>query len=267
LCYPGAYEFSVWISSVTRITPTHSPGLAESARFSDLAQIGCAGSMNGVHGEAVVETPVRIWGDLVGRVSLGAFSYTQGFTSISNADIGRFCSIAWGVVVGPGEHPVDWLSTHPFVCADIDDVIGISGSYPKYNSWLGSRSSRSRELKRVTIGSDVWIGHNALIKQGVKIGHGAIIGAGSVVTRDVEAYSIVGGSPARHIRYRFPPDIRYDLLNLEFWNYDLSPITALIDYSNVALAIDAIWRAIRNGSVQSLKPPKFRLADGWATPI
>ena len=71
----------------------------------------------------------------------------------------------------------------------------------------------------VTIGSDVWIGARAMIVDGVHVGHGAVVAAGAVVTKDVEPYSIVGGVPARVLRYRFPPEVIAGLLEIEWWNW------------------------------------------------
>ena len=72
--------------------------------------------------------------------------------------------------------------------------------------------------KRTVLGNDVWIGSHVLIKGGVKVGHGAVIGAGAVVVNDVPPYAIVGGVPAKIIRYRFSAEIIENLLKLEWWN-------------------------------------------------
>ena len=70
----------------------------------------------------------------------------------------------------------------------------------------------------MNIGNDVWIGANAMILGGITIGDGAIIGAGAVVTKDIPPYAIVGGIPARIIRYRFPNDVINALLSSQWWN-------------------------------------------------
>ena len=72
--------------------------------------------------------------------------------------------------------------------------------------------------KKVIIGNDVWIGSHALILGGVKIGDGAVIGAGAVVTKDVPPYAVVGGVPARIIKYRFSQEIIDKLLEIKWWN-------------------------------------------------
>lgn len=125
---------------------------------------------------------------------------------IINVQIGSFCSIANHVVIGGGMHPIDWVSTSPVFYKGRDSV------KTKFSEF-------EREApKKTIIGNDVWIGECTLIKQGVTIGDGAIIGMGSVVTRDVAPYSIVGGCPAKEIRKRFTDDIVTELLQSKWWN-------------------------------------------------
>lgn len=120
-------------------------------------------------------------------------------------ELGSFCSIASGLTIISGQHPpVDapmCVSTFPFAEHGW-------GDYPP-----------SRMNGKVVVGHDVWIGQGVSILDGVEIGHGAIIGACSVVTRDVEPYSIVAGNPAGLRKWRFPPNTREALLALGWWNW------------------------------------------------
>lgn len=126
---------------------------------------------------------------------------------IMNAEIGSFCSIANGVVIGGGMHPMDWVSTSPVFYEGRDSV-------------KAKFSEHAREsTKQVTIVHDVWIGQNVLIKQGVTIGTGAIIGMGSIVTKDVTPYSIVAGNPAKIIKLRFEKEIAEQLLASKWWEF------------------------------------------------
>ena len=120
--------------------------------------------------------------------------------------IGKYCSIGGGVTIILAQHKPDFVSTYPFAL------------YREY--WPGVPvEARDHSGKgNITIGNDVWIGHNALIMAGIKIGDGAIIGAQAVVTRDVPPYAIVGGNPARVLRYRFDQEIINRLLELRWWD-------------------------------------------------
>lgn len=146
--------------------------------------------------------------------SMGRYSFCGYDCEISSADIGDFCSIANYVAIGGGEHPIDWVGTSPVFYAGRDSVTKKFSAFPR------------PKPKRVIIGSDVWIGYRAILMQGITIGHGAVIGAGAVVTRDVEPYSIVAGQPARHLRYRFDDELRAALLASEWWTLDDATLSA-----------------------------------------
>lgn len=137
-------------------------------------------------------------------VEIGDYTYING-GYIFFAKIGKFCSIAFDVCLGPGEHHIDRVSTFPLknrVC----DINNFSEDFP--------------EPKYCIIGNDVWIGTKVTILQGVKIGNGAIIASGAVVTKDVEPYSIVGGVPAKLMKYRFSKDIIEKLQVIQWWNWE-----------------------------------------------
>lgn len=119
--------------------------------------------------------------------------------------IGRYCSIAPKVtILLGGEHHHDWVSNYPF-----------SLCYEKARNLGGYPMTKGD----VNIGNDVWIGYDALILSGVTIGDGAVIAARCLVTKDVEPYSIVGGVPAKHIRYRFSEQVIESLLEIAWWNW------------------------------------------------
>lgn len=135
-------------------------------------------------------------------------SFCGYYCEIINCDVGSFCSIANHVVIGGGMHPMDWVSTSPAFYRGRDSI-----------SMKYSEHDRPAPL-RTQIGHDAWIGERALIKQGVVIGTGAVVGMGSVVTRNVEPYAVVAGTPARTIRLRFEPQIVARLLASEWWALD-----------------------------------------------
>lgn len=130
--------------------------------------------------------------------------------------IGNYCSIGDGVAIMlGGEHRTDWVTTYPFNMLWSEGA-GIEG----HPATKGD----------VVIGHDVWIGQEAYILSGVHIGNGAVIAARSVVTKDVEPYSIVGGVPAKRLRYRFSPSIIEQLQKIAWWNWPEEDIAAAIPY-------------------------------------
>jgi virginiamycin A acetyltransferase len=141
---------------------------------------------------------------------IGNHTYINKYCLIdrNTVSIGNFCSIAYGVRIGLGNHPSRWVSTHPFAYDK------------KYGFVTQNRPFDEQTTQRCTIGNDVWIGANATILAGITVGDGAIIGAHSLVTADVEPYSIVAGTPAKLIRFRFDPQTISGLRQLAWWNWD-----------------------------------------------
>lgn len=122
--------------------------------------------------------------------------------------IGKFCSIAQNVtLLFGGEHRTDWISTYPF--------------YFFTNQWSLSKDIKDsvRYKGDIVIGNDVWIGYGATIYAGVTIGHGAVIAANSVVVKNVDPYTIVGGNPAKTIRKRFAEEEIKLLLETAWWDW------------------------------------------------
>ncbi|WP_412472076.1 CatB-related O-acetyltransferase [Halobacteriovorax sp. RT-1-4] len=137
---------------------------------------------------------------------IGRMTYTSNNVSINNATVGQFCSIGPGVKIGLGIHPTaEFVSTHP--------------CFYSLNKQCGKTfvdKQSFAESSRIIIKNDVWIGANAIIVDNVTIGNGAIIAAGAVVVKDVGDYEVVGGVPAKFLKYRFEQKV-IDRLNQEKW--------------------------------------------------
>ena len=149
--------------------------------------------------------------------SMGYGSYI-GENSKLNATIGRYCCIADRVYTVSGTHPVnDFVSIHPAFYSTAKQA---GFTYVDTNKFEETCLNQVDGKTSVYIGNDVWIGSNVVLLGGIKIGDGAVIAAGSIVTRDVEPYTIVGGVPAKIIRKRFQSE-QIDFLNsFCWWNKD-----------------------------------------------
>ncbi len=133
--------------------------------------------------------------------------------------IGKFCAIATGVkfIMNGANHKLSGFSTYPFQIFGHgwERVMPTEGELP----FKGDTE----------IGNDVWIGYEATIMPGVKIGDGAIVASKSVVTADVPAYSVVGGNPARVIKYRFDEQTIAALLATAWWDWSAETITTNLE--------------------------------------
>jgi len=207
-------------------------------------------------GRLLAEMPsMRGTAEFSGECAIGMFSYINGVLKLSWTSIGRYCSIGEQVIINPGNHPLNWVSTHPFASDPSGVSAGMAGM-PEYHGIALTHATGERDMRadRVTIGHDVWIGTRAMILGGVNIGHGAVIAAGAVVTRDVEPYSVVGGVPARHLRFRLPQEQREALLELAWWDWDLAMLGPVRDYSHVQDFIDSLRARIAEGSIRRAAP-------------
>ena len=151
---------------------------------------------------------------------LGRYSYVGYDSEVVNCEIGSFCSIANGFIVGGAKHPMDWVSTSPVF----------------YNAKGGTNHHLGHlpveKTSRTFIGNDVWIGSRAIILQGVNVGTGAVIGAGAIVTKNVPPYAVVAGCPAKIIKYRFDNETINQLLKSEWWLLPDDKLKGLAKYIN-----------------------------------
>jgi acetyltransferase-like isoleucine patch superfamily enzyme len=143
---------------------------------------------------------------------LGDFSYVARNSQIYNTTVGKYTCIGPNVITGMGAHPsAEYVSIHPLFYSTLGQSSGL----------VIVDKDLFEEFPSTEIGNDVWIGNNVVVKYGVKIGDGAIIGAGAVVTKDVEPFTIVGGVPAKLIKYRYTKEQIEFLQNFKWWNKEL----------------------------------------------
>ncbi|HEY1040032.1 MAG TPA: CatB-related O-acetyltransferase [Bacteroidia bacterium] len=149
-------------------------------------------------------------GCYIGAKKIGKCTFIgmNSYVDKSTASIGRFCSIAMNTKISLKNHPLDWISTHPFTYNKNYGYVNENLKLPGIND------------KETVIGNDVWIGANVTILAGVTIGNGAVLGANSLITKDVQPYSIVSGTPAQHIRFRFDEDTIKKIEDSQWWNWD-----------------------------------------------
>lgn len=139
-------------------------------------------------------------------VKMGRYSYVGKNNSITNANIGSFCSIASYCAIGGGSHNITLISTSP-IFTERRNIFG--------KKW----GTTVVEHKPVNIGNDVWIGEKVFINEGLTIGNGAVIGAHSVVTHDIPPYAIAVGAPAKVIKYRFSSDDIEFIEQSDWWGW------------------------------------------------
>jgi phosphonate metabolism protein (transferase hexapeptide repeat family) len=161
------------------------------------------------------------------EVTMDDYSYVVNDSEIAYTTIGKFCSIAAMTRINPGNHPMHRASQAHFTYRASAYFPGESDD-AEFFEW--------RRQHHIHIGHDVWIGHGAVVLPGRNIGTGAVIAAGAIVTKDVPAYTIVAGNPARPIRRRFSDEIAGRLAEFAWWDWDHDSLrSALPDFRKLAI--------------------------------
>lgn len=153
-----------------------------------------------IHKTSTLHKKVRFYNS-----SLGKYSYIARNTLVQNTEIGAFCSISENCNIGLPSHPINFLSTSP---------VFLKGTNPVRKNFL---NVKYESCPKTFIGNDVWIGADVKIKSGITIGNGAVIGAGAVVTKNIPDFAVVGGVPAKIIKYRFDDETISKLLDSNWW--------------------------------------------------
>lgn len=152
-----------------------------------------------------------------------------------NVRIGKYCSIGPDVrIILGGIHPSEWVSLYPFrINFDLESAF---------------KDGMPKTKGDISIGNDVWIGTGVTILSGVKIGNGAVVAAGSLVTKDIEPFSIDGGIPNKTIRKRFSDEIISELQTVAWWNWEDKDVLNAVEY-------------LSNGNIEAFLE-KYRVSNG-----
>lgn len=202
-----------------------------------------------LYGEAVFkyEAPAAILGKLEvkGNLSVGAYTYLRGGLIQRIKSIGRYCSIAPHLSVGLPQHPLTWLSTSPLQYSK--SKFGFHKPFNQIEIRTKTKENDPNHKRPpAVIGNDVWIGADVVISDGVTIGDGAVIATGAVVTKDVLPYAVVGGIPAKIIKFRFDQRTIDRLLAVKWWQFDVANLSG-VTFEDPHTAMDEIVELAASG--------------------
>lgn len=187
-----------------------------------------------VSDKATITPPIKVYPGAVihDKVKIGKYSYLGNNTRVGNlTTIGNYCSIARDSEIAPVNHPTDYLSTHPFQYNN--------NHFTQIKSYSDHQRVKPPIASHTVVGHDVWLGAGSMICQGVTVNTGAIVAGGTVVTNDVPPYAIVGGVPAKVLKYRFSEQTIELLLQSEWWLFNPTDMSG-IEFSDIERAISQI---------------------------
>lgn len=197
-----------------------------------------------------------------GLCAMGMHSYS--YSALHEAmRIGRYCSISTGLAILDSTHPIDWVTTSIIAFRPHNDIVR---GHVNENVVEAFKFSPIGVKPYPVIEHDVWVGRDVTLSMGVTLGTGCIVAAGSVVTKDVPPYAIVGGNPATIIGWRHRPDTIRRLLNSQWWLYSARDLTRL-PLDQPARFLDMLAQAVESGKIRPHTPLAVRVSPEGITPV
>ena len=231
-------------------------------RLLEKENIKCHTSNENLHllSNTTIEAPFEFRSGRYDVEHFGAFSYIGGDNTFVRhvKSIGRYCSIAANFYTGAVEHDPYSLSAHPLFNGgwtkwdELDEFYSDNAKYIEKTkrNWI---KHEKENFGKIVIGNNVWIGEGVFIRRGVTIGDGAIIASRSSVVKDVEPYTIVGGTPAKHIKYRYSEGVIEDLKHARWWEYEHALLRG-IEFANIEKSASKLRKRIESGKYKKYEP-------------
>lgn len=196
-------------------------------------------------------------GKYSGLCTIGSFSYSYSALP-EPMTVGRYCSISSGLIILDSHHPMDLVTTSIITFRPGNQLVSefVNAEQTSQYNWHKFGGKLYPQ-----IGNDVWIGRDVTLSMGIIIGNGAVVAAGSLVTKDVPPYAVVGGNPARILKYRFAEETILDINSLEWWKYDPKTISA-IGYKNPELFCEKVRTVISDETLSTFHPRAFKFIRG-----
>lgn len=195
-------------------------------------------------------------------VPAGAFTHVvDAGDDFFHLTLGRYCSVARGIRVVNGHHPLHSVTSNPYHYAEY-----YRNNLPEELRYTGPVETFRRSYGRGKVGNDVWLGAYCIIRSGLSIGDGAVVSSGSVIVKDVPPYAIVGGNPAKIIRYRFPDEIVARFQALKWWSYTPEDFRD-IDMFDVEGFLTEMERRKDLGQLRPFAPKRFKFVAGELTEL
>ena len=183
--------------------------------------------------KTILNAPVRLAGNANVKHSCNIGNYTfinSGTTLFPGTKMGKYCSIGKTCELGAFDHPTTWLSSSAI-------QYNLKLHFPDYVEDFDQK--KITRPKETIFGNDVWVGSLAVVKRGLTIGDGAIVAGGSVVVKDVPPYAIVGGVPAKVLKYRFDEETIAKLLELQWWDMSVEDLKD-ISFDDIDAAVEEL---------------------------